>query len=129
MKENSMKNSIFITAGLLLLLTACSTTGTLQSPTGDNKISGTITRGVFEPYQIEIILDDKAYRGEWRTIEPTQEQRAAYPVSHKWHPGQVQSVLIANDGSKLDCHWITHTTTSAEGSCKFGSVEYPLILK
>lgn len=123
-----MKISTFITAGLSLMLAACATNGTLQSATGDATISGTLTRSLFEPYQIEITLDGKKYHGEWRTAEPTREQytRTAWP--HKRHIGQVHSVLLADAGSKLDCRWQTHSETGT-GSCSSGSVEYPLILK
>lgn len=123
-----MKTSIIITAGLSLILAACATNGTLQSTTGDAKISGTLTRELFEPYQVEITLDGKTYHGVWRTSEPTQEQYKATAWPHKKHVGQVHSVLMADAGSKLDCRWQTHGETGM-GSCTSGSHEYPLTLK
>ena len=123
-----MQQSIFITAGLSLMLAACATTGTLQSATGAATISGTLTRSLFEPHRVEVILDGRKYHGEWRTGAPTQEQLKAKTLPHKRHFGQVQSVLVADDGSKLDCRWQTHEMTGT-GSCSSGSVEYPLILK
>lgn len=123
-----MKKTTFVTAGLTFMLTACATIGTLQSSKGDAKISGTLTRSLFEPYWVEITLDGKEYQGEWRTSEPTREQYAATAWPHKKHIGQVHSVLIANAGSKLDCRWQTHGETGT-GSCTLGSHEYPLTLK
>ena len=76
-----MKKIILIAAGIALGLSACSSTGTLQSPRSDAKVSGTITRGFIEPHRVEVSLDGKTYRGEWRTSDPSKEQKAAttYP--------------------------------------------------
>ena len=123
-----MIKAIFVAAGLSLLLAACATTGTLESPKAAGQISGTLTRSLFEPYRVEIILDGKKYQGEWRTTEPTSEQYKTTAWPHKKHIGQVHSVLIADAGSKLDCRWQTHGETGT-GSCTSGSFEYPLVLK
>ncbi|MBI5920675.1 MAG: hypothetical protein HY847_03390 [Betaproteobacteria bacterium] len=123
-----MKKTTFITTGLSIMLTACATNGMLQSSTGDAKISGTLTRSLFEPYRVNIALDGKEYQGEWRTGEPTREQYLATAWPHKKHIGQVHSVLVADAGSKLDCRWQTHSETGT-GSCTLGSHQYPLTLK
>lgn len=112
----------------LLLLGACATNGAIRSATGDPAIGGTLTRGLFEPYQIEIVLYEKKYRGEWRTGTPTAEQIAGLSRQQKRFRGQVQAMPVAADGSKLDCYWQTQQLTG-QGYCRSGRAEYPLILK
>lgn len=123
-----MQKNIAIAAGIALGLAACSSTGALQSPKGDTSITGTVTRGVFEPHGVEVRLDGKTYRGEWRTGTPTAEQKAATTLPHKKHIGQVKSTLSADDGSKLNCTWQSHGDT-ADGACTGNGREYPLVLK
>ena len=120
-----MKKIILIAAGIALGLSACSSTGTLQSPRSDAKVSGTITRGFIEPHRVEVSLDGKTYRGEWRT---SKEQKAATTYPHRKHVGQVQSTLKADDGSTVDCRWLAHGDT-AEGACSGNGREYLLDLK
>jgi hypothetical protein len=128
MKGNIMHKTAFFTAALSLLLAGCTTTGTLQSVAPGAAISGTLTRGAIEPHRIEVAVDGRKYRGEWRTGEPTQAQRAATALPHQWHIGQVRSVLVADDGSMMECRWQTHGN-SAEGTCKTSDREYPVILR
>lgn len=123
-----MKSNFLITSAIALGLSACSSTGTLQSPRADAKVSGTLTRGLVEPHGVAVNLDGKTYRGEWRTGEPTKEQRAATTYPHQKHIGQVQSTLKADDGSTLDCRWQTHGEI-AEGACTGNGREFPLVLK
>lgn len=123
-----MKNNLLIATGIALGLSACSSTGTLQSPQADTKVNGTLMRGLVEPHRIEINLDGKIYWGDWRTTAPTPEQKTATSYPHQKHIGQVRSTLKSNDGSVLDCHWDTHGET-AEGSCSSGNRSYPLTLK
>lgn len=122
-----MQMTLTIAALALLGLSACSTTGALQSPKPDSKISGTVTRGLIQPYRVEVNLDGKAYRGEWRTGAPTADQKAGTSLPHRHHIGEVRSVLTASDGSKLDCQWQTHGDTGV-GTCRAGEREYPLNL-
>lgn len=123
-----MKTNLLIAAGIALGLSACSSTGTLQSPRADAKASGTLTRGFLEPHRVEVSLDGKTYRGEWRTGEPSKEQKAATNYPHQKHIGQVVSALKADDGSTLDCRWQTHGDI-AEGACTGNGREFPLVLK
>lgn len=109
-------------------LCACTSTGILQADKPGMNIGGTLARGAFEPYRVEVALDGKAYRGEWRTGAPTREQLAATGYPHRRHVGVVQSRLVAADGSALDCRWETHGDR-AEGKCVSNDREYPLSLK
>ena len=123
-----MKANLLIVAGIALGLSACASTVSMQSSRADAKASATVTRGLFEPYLIEVSIDGKIYRGEWRTSDPTKEQKAATTYPHLKHIGQVQSKLTADDGSTLDCRFQTHGET-AEGSCSGNGRDYPLVSK
>ncbi|MDH4283690.1 MAG: hypothetical protein OEV35_00065 [Gallionellaceae bacterium] len=123
-----MQKNIVITIGIVFGLAACSSTGTLQSPKGDTNITGTVIRGAFEPHIVEVRLEGKTYRGEWRTGAPTPEQKAATSYPHRKHIGQVKSTLRADDGSTLDCAWQSHGDT-AEGNCSKSGRDYLLNLK
>ena len=123
-----MKASTQIAAALSLVLSACTATSAFQSNSAQAPISGTVTRSQFEPARIDVTLEGKQYHGEWRTTAPTREQRAVTTYPHRWHIGQVYSVLIADDGSKVDCHWLTHGD-SAIGGCISGQTTYPLAVK
>lgn len=122
-----MQKHLVITTLAALGLAACSSTGVLQSSKGDN-ITGTLTRGLIQPYRVEVNLDGKVYRGEWRTGAPTPAQKAATTRPHRKHIGEVQSQLKADDGSTLDCRWDAHGD-KAEGACTSNGREYPLVLK
>lgn len=123
-----MQAKFVMTCGILFGLSACSSTGVLQTTQPGTKISGSVTRGAFEPYRVDVSLDGKSYTGEWRTAAPTPEQKASTSYPHQKHIGQVRTTLKANDGSVLDCRWDTHGET-AEGSCTTGDRTYPLVLK
>lgn len=121
-----MKKHFVIAALSALGLAACSSTGSLQSSAGDN-ISGKVTRGLIQPYHVEVNLDGKVYRGEWRRGAPTPAQKAATTRPHRKHIGEVRSMLKADDSSTLDCRWNAHGDT-AEGACIGNGREYPLVL-
>jgi hypothetical protein len=123
-----MRIQFVIAAAALVGISACSSTGSIQAKNPDEKISGKVTRGFFEPHEVEVILDGKTYRGEWRTGAPTAAQKAATSYPHRYHIGQVNSVLVAGDGSKLACRWQTHSQVG-EGACITNGREMPLILK
>lgn len=123
-----MQAKFVMTCGILFGLSACASTGELQSTQPGTKITGSVIRGAVEPHRVEVSLDGKTYSGEWRTTAPTPEQKATTSYPHQKHIGQVRSTLKSNDGGVLDCHWDTHGAT-AEGSCSSGDRAYPLILK
>lgn len=107
-----LKISLFAVA---FLLTACSSTGHLTPASPNAPISGTVTRGIVEPHRIEVVLDGKVYRGEWRT-EAAPEHPEANSYLHKRHVGKVKSTLRADDGAQLSCVWLVHGQTG-NGSC------------
>ena len=123
-----MQKKLLIAAGIVLGLSACSSTTTLQSTQSGSSISGSVTRGAFEPHAVVVQLEGKMYRGEWRTGAPAAEQKTATAYPHQKHIGEVRSMLKADDGSTLDCRWKSHGE-SAEGVCASGGRDYPLILK
>lgn len=117
-------NSLLI-AGLTLGLGACASTTTLQST--DGNVSGKLSRNLIEPHQVEVTLDGKAYRGDWRTSAPSKEQRQTAGFPHQKHIGQVNATLKADDGGILNCRWQTHGD-QAEGTCTSAGRDYPLKL-
>lgn len=121
-----MKNSLLIVLGLVSALSAC--TSTFQAKNADSKISGFVKRGLIEPFPVEISIDGKTYRGEWRTGAPTQEQRAATPIKHRRHIEQATVTLKADDGAELNCQLLSHGSF-ADGSCTGNGREYPVVLK
>lgn len=123
-----MKANLLIVAGIALGLSACASTVSMQSPRADAKASATVTRGLFEPYLVEVSIDGKIYRGEWRTSDPTKEQKAATSYPHLKHVGQVRTRVTADDGSTLDCRFQTHGDT-AEGTCSGSGHDYGLFEK
>lgn len=106
------RTSVFTAA---CLLAGCSSTGYLTPVSPNAPISGTVTRGIVEPYQIEVVLDGKVYRGEWRT-EAAPEHPQANSYLHKRHVGKVTSTLWAEDGAQLACAWLVHGQAGS-GSC------------
>lgn len=123
-----MQIKMVIAAAALVGVSACSSTGFIQAKNPDEKISGKVTRSFVEPHEVEVTMDGKTYRGEWRTGAPTAEQKASTSYPHRYHIGQVSSALVAEDGSNLDCRWQTHSQVG-EGACRTGNREIPLILK
>lgn len=80
------------------LSAGCSSTGQITPLSKNALISGTVNRGILEPYRIEVVLDGKIYRGEWRTeVAPEHPQASSY--LHKRHVGKVKSILRADDGA------------------------------
>lgn len=110
-----MKLTLLLALGTVALA-ACTTTSQLRPTTPDAPISGTVTRGWLEPYRVEIVLDGKPYRGEWRTLalSPEQLKETSYP--HRKHAGEVRTTLSAEDGSHLDCDFRIGGSVD-EGTC------------
>lgn len=118
---------LLVLTTVVLALAGCSSVGTLQSTKAGTAISGTVTRDLFEPHLVQVRLDGKTYRGEWRGVPASPEQKKATPYPHRKHVGQAVATLKAEDGSLLDCHWETHGET-AEGVCSTAGRNYPLTL-
>lgn len=98
-----------------LIISACSTTGKLSPISSEDPIGGTVTRGLVEPFQVEVTLSGKTYRGEWRTLAAPESSGASLAL-HRRHVGKVQSALRADDNTQLVCSWFVHSQIG-EGSC------------
>ena len=109
-------------------LTGCSSVEILQSATGNPSISGVVKRDLIKPDVVEVTLEGKTYRGEWRSDNPTPEQKKEIRYPHRKHTYRVVSVLTADDGSKLACSWLINGDTG-DGSCAAGDRDFPLTLK
>lgn len=105
----------------VVLTTGCATNlVTLQPPGGGAEAVGKMTRGVFGPNQIEIVVEGKRYRGEWQS--ESDPDAVSWP--HQRHAGKASAELTADDGSKLSCRWTFHGV-KGEGTCTCpGSREY-----
>lgn len=123
-----MRLKLFLAVSGALFVSACSSTGSMHGSNPDSAISGTVTRGFSDLGRVEVVLNGKTYRGDWRVEGPTAEQRAETSYPHRRHIGAVSSTLNADDGDKLVCHWETHGNV-ADGSCVSGGREYPLSFK
>ena len=123
-----MKRHLFFVILGVLSLGACTSTRYLQSGSPDTLISGTVTKEVFGARRVEVTLNGKIYRGDWRVDPPTKEQKAETSYPHRRHIGIVDSKLLADDGSALVCHWKTESIT-AEGICQDNGREYLLNMK
>lgn len=122
-----MKFRLPILAIGALALTACSSSGALKTSEGET-INSTVTRHLFGPDQMEISLNGKVYRGEWKVGPPSKEQTAGAPFRHRQHMHSVKNTLKAEDGSEMSCQWNTHLS-AAEGKCSVAGREYLLSLK
>jgi hypothetical protein len=122
-----MKFKLLIVAFGALTLTACSSSGVLRTSDAET-IKATVTRHLFGPDQIEVSLNDKIYRGEWKLGPPSKEQTAGEPFRHRQHMHSVKNTLKAEDGSEMSCQWNTHLY-AADGKCSVSGKEYALSLK
>lgn len=110
-----------------LALTACSSSGSLRTSDAET-VKATVTRHLFGPDQIEVSLNDKVYRGEWKVGPPLKEQTAGETFRHRQHMHSVKHTLKAEDGSEMSCQWNTHLY-AADGKCSVAGREYSLALK
>lgn len=123
-----MKRHLFFAILGVLSLGACTSTRYLQSGSPETPISGAVTKEAFGSRRVEVTLNGKIYRGDWRVDPPTKEQKAETSYPHRRHIGIVDSKLLAEDGSTLVCHWKTEST-AAEGTCQDDGREYLLNMK
>jgi hypothetical protein len=122
-----MKLRLLILAIGTLALSACYSSGALRTSDAET-IKATVTRHLFGPDQIEVSLNDKIYRGEWRVGQPSKEQTAGATFRHRKHLRSVTHTLKAEDGSEISCQWNLHGY-AAEGKCSVAGQEYSLFLK
>lgn len=106
---------------LLPLLAACASPVVLTAPEGATQATGTLTLTWLEPHALEVTLDGKRYVGEWTSqICSTDECRGVYrdvPRIHRRHIRKGHAVLMAADGSRIECDWVSHLP-ELDGTCK-----------
>jgi hypothetical protein len=122
-----MKFRLSILAFGVLAMTGCSSSGSLKT-SGDESIKATVTRSILGPDKVEISLNGKIYRGEWKVGPPSKEQTAGEAFRHRRHIHSVKNTLKAEDGTEMSCQWDTHLY-AADGKCLAAGKEYSLSLK
>lgn len=118
-----MRTSLIATAIGALLLSACTSIGSLKI--GSDEISAAVTRNLFGPDRIEVTLNGKVYRGDWILSPPAKEQTEGQPRRHRQHIASAKQTLKADDGSEMTCQWKTHLY-AYDGNCTIGGREYAL---
>lgn len=93
--------------------------------TGTDTLSAIVTRNLFGPDKIEVTLNGKVYRGDWKIGPPSKEQTQGETLRHRQHMRSAKSVL-KTDG--MVCQWKPHLY-SADGSYAVDAREYPLSLR
>lgn len=122
-----MKFKLPMLAISVLAMSACSSSGSLKM-TDAETITATVHRHFFGPDQMEISLNNKVYRGDWKPGPPSKEQTAGETFRHRQHMHSVKNTLKSDDGSEMSCQWNTHLY-SADGKCSVAGREYSLSLK
>lgn len=113
-------NKGFVLA-LALLLGGCA--GNVALTAGDGRPAGDgVLRMVWiEPHDLEIRIGGKRYVGPWSTERctfaacGTDYQRANR--LHKRHFRKGQATLVAEDGDRLVCEWVSHLP-EVNGTCQ-----------
>lgn len=112
---------------LLALVLAAGCTSTVPLQSNQAGISGSLTRHLFEPHQVQVEIDGKRYRGDWLTAPPSRQQVAVAPYPQRKQLGRVQAELSSDDGSRLHCRWETRGS-KAQGKCQDGQAIFALDL-
>lgn len=106
---------------LLPLLSACASQVALTTPDGVRQAEGTLSVAWLEPHAMEVVIDGKRYVGEWTSSAcSTDECRGVYRDVlriHRRHIRQGHAVLVAKDGSRVECEWVSHLP-ELDGTCK-----------
>lgn len=121
-----MNPKLILLAASTIVLAACTSTGTIKTET--DTLSAIVTRNLFGPDKIEVTLNGKVYRGDWKIGPPSKEQTQGETFRHRQHMHSAKSVLKTDGGSEMVCQWKTHLY-AADGSCAVDGREYLLSLR
>lgn len=121
-----MNVKLILLAASTILLTACTSTGSMKS--GSDTLSAVLTRNLLGADKIEVTLNGKVYQGDWQVGPPSKEQTQGETYRHRIHMHTAKQTLKADDGSTLECQWKTHLY-AADGICAVGDRTFPLSLK
>lgn len=118
LKENPMKKWLFIS--LLPLIGACTSPVALTGPDAAPTGAGTLNLTWLASNSMEVVLDGQRYVGEWTSIRcSTDACRGVYrnvPRIHRRHIRQGQAELVAQDGARMTCEWVSHLP-EVQGTC------------
>ncbi len=102
----------FLVLTLLLWLGGCAHDLSMTASDGRPAGEGVLRLTWVEPHDLEVRIGGKRYVGPWSTEHCTQEscgeayQRAT--PNHKRHFRKGQATLVAEDGDRLVCEWVSH---------------------
>lgn len=113
-----MKKWLLIT--LLPLFGACTTPGALTGPEADTPGASPLNVTWLPANSMEVVLDGQRYVGTWTSfICSTDACRGVYrnvPRTHRRHIRQGQAELVAQDGARMTCEWVSHLP-EVHGTC------------
>lgn len=113
-----MKTRLLVS--LLVLLASCSTDVALIRNTDEIIGHGVLSLSLLDQNRIEVLLEGKVFAGEWNSlqcsIESCRDIYSQYRRSHRRHFHTGQAVLHAQDGTGMECSWISHLS-SLDGFC------------
>lgn len=98
---------------LLPLVGACTTTPVaVKAPDGQPATSGTLTVAWLARDTMEVDLGDRHYTGTWTSSLCSSDIcRGVFrnvPRIHRRHIRHGEADLVADDGSRLRCTWVSH---------------------
>lgn len=106
---------------LPFLLSACASQVALKGTEGATPVAGTLSLAWLEPNAVEVVIDGKRYVGELTSsVCSTDECRGVYRDVlriHRRHVRKGHAVLVAKDGSRVECDWVSHMP-ELDGTCK-----------
>lgn len=111
-------------ASLALSIAGCATTEVALTGDGISQAgAGTLELVWLWPNRAEIQLDGKRYAGEWADSRCfTPQCRGVFFNVAKIHRRQIRrgsAELLAQDGTRLDCEWVSHDK-KVVGTCQSG---------
>lgn len=121
-----MNAKFILLAASTILLTACTSIGSMKS--GSDTLSAVVTRNLLGADRIEVTLNAKVYRGDWKLGPPSKEQTQGEPFRHRQHMHTAKTSLMADDGAEMNCQWNTHLY-AADGVCAVSGRDFPLSLQ
>jgi hypothetical protein len=105
-------------------LAGCATGLSLTGEQGGVAGDGTLRLTLLKPYEAEVRVDGRRYVGPWPSELCTAETCGSVyqetPRLHRRHLRKGDAVLVAADGSRLQCDWISHLP-DVTGTCRTGA--------
>lgn len=107
-----MKPKLLMMTGFISLVTGCATNFALIDKS-DGSVDGKakLEMRITGEHTASVMLDGKAYEGQWEHKGCTQEICSKYETMtfrHNRHSTLNKAELISKDGRRLTCEWLNH---------------------